>query len=182
MNRTLLSLLVVVSLTGCASKQKTSSATDTLPDAHNHRVPTAVAATPRNTAEDDEEALRRRGPLSADPVYFELDSATLKAESREMLNALATALRERPATRVTVSGHTCELGTIEYNIALGQRRAAVVRDYLRNLGVASSQLSIISYGEERPLSEAHTDEAFRKNRRAEFTFSSAEHASRATSH
>ncbi|WP_426752999.1 OmpA family protein [Myxococcus sp. Y35] len=121
-------------------------------------------------------------PLSADPVYFELDSATLRPESRDMLAQLATALRERPQTRVTVSGHTCELGTTEYNIALGHRRAAVVRDYLRNLGVEPSQLSIISYGEERPLSDAHTEEALRQNRRAEFTFSSPEHATRGQAH
>ncbi|MFP2962196.1 OmpA family protein [Myxococcus sp. 1LA] len=177
MNRTLLSLLAAVSLVGCASKQKTSSVTDELPNAH--RSPTATAATSTRNADEDEEAARRAmGSLSADPVYFELDSATLRPESREMLAQLATGLRERPLTRVTVSGHTCELGTTEYNIALGHRRAAVVRDYLRNLGVESSQLSIVSYGEERPLSDAHTEDAFRRNRRAEFTFSTKEQATR----
>ncbi|QDE69563.1 MULTISPECIES: OmpA family protein [Myxococcus] len=177
MNRTLLSLLAAVSLVGCASKPKTSSVTDNLPD--RQRSPAATAETSNRTSDEDEDAARRAtGPLSAEPVYFELDSATLRPESRDMLAQLATGLRERPLTRVTVSGHTCELGTTEYNIALGHRRAAVVRDYLRNLGVEPKQLSIVSYGEERPLSEAHTEEAFRKNRRAEFTFSSKEQATR----
>lgn len=177
MNRTLLSLLAAVSLVGCASKQKTPSVTDEAPNAH--RSPTATAATStRNTDEDEAAARGAMGSLAADPVYFELDSATLRPESRELLAQLATGLRERPLTRVTVSGHTCELGTTEYNIALGHRRAAVVRDYLRDLGVESSQLSIVSFGEERPLSESHSEEAFRQNRRAEFTFSSPEQATR----
>lgn len=177
MNRTLLSLFAAVSLVGCASKPKTSSATDNLPD--RQRGPTAAASTSHRTSDDDEDAARRAmSSLSAEPVYFELDSATLRPESRDMLAQLATGLRERPLTRVTVSGHTCELGTTEYNIALGHRRAAVVRDYLRNLGVEPAQLSIVYYGEERPLSEAHTEEAFRKNRRADFTFSSKEQVTR----
>ncbi|WP_163782827.1 OmpA family protein [Myxococcus vastator] len=177
MNRILLSLLAAVSLVGCASKPKTASATDHLPD--RQRSPTATAATSNRTADEDADAARRAmGPLSAGPVYFELDSATLRPESRDMLAQLATSLREQPLTRVTVSGHTCELGTTEYNVALGHRRAAVVRDYLRDLGVEPRQLSIVSYGEEQPLSEAHTEEAFHKNRRAEFTFSSAERATR----
>ena len=73
---------------------------------------------------------------------------------------------------MTVAGHTCELGTTEYNLALGQRRAASVRAYLVNLGVEPGRISVISYGEERPADP----NAPEKNRRAEFSFRLAEQA------
>ncbi|MCP3064512.1 OmpA family protein [Myxococcus sp. K38C18041901] len=106
-------------------------------------------------------------PIRLEPVYFELDSTTLRPEFRDTLTQLADALRQRPQAKVSITGHTCELGTTEYNLALGQRRASVVRDYLRRLGVEPSRLSTLSYGEERPLSASELE----KNRRAEFLVS-----------
>jgi peptidoglycan-associated lipoprotein len=107
--------------------------------------------------------------LSFEPVYYELDSATLKPESRQLLDGVAEALRRRPEVRVTISGHTCELGTTEYNLALGQRRAAVVRDYLRRLGVEADRISMVSYGEESPAVVGASESAWAKNRRREFS-------------
>ncbi|NTX62866.1 OmpA family protein [Myxococcus sp. CA051A] len=104
-------------------------------------------------------------PLALEPVYFELDSTTLRPEFRDTLTQLADALRKRPQARVNITGHTCELGTTEYN--LGQRRASVVRDYLRRLGVEPARLSTLSFGEERPLSTTELE----KNRRAELRVS-----------
>lgn len=102
-------------------------------------------------------------PLALEPVYFELDSTTLRPEFRDTLTQLADALRMRPQARVNITGHACEQGTTEYNLALGQRRASVVRDYLRRLGVEPARLSTLSYGEERPLSTTELE----KNRRTE---------------
>jgi peptidoglycan-associated lipoprotein len=170
MNRTLLCLALAASLTGCAAKNKNMAGT-----------PDTVASTPPPKASVTDTArptpgpeTARQGPvaLSTAPIYFELDSATLRPEFRQTLESLADELRNQPGTRVTVSGHTCELGTTEYNLALGQRRAAVVRDYLRRLGVEPGRISITSYGEERPLDAGQTESALERNRRAELSFSS----------
>jgi peptidoglycan-associated lipoprotein len=110
-------------------------------------------------------------PLSFEPIYYELDSATLRPESRQMLDGVAEALRRRPEVRVTITGHTCELGTTEYNLALGQRRAAAVRDYLRRLGVDADRITMVSYGEESPAVPGTGESAWARNRRSEFSIS-----------
>jgi peptidoglycan-associated lipoprotein len=112
-------------------------------------------------------------PLDFGPIYYELDSATLRPDSRELLERVAEALRPRPEARVTISGHTCELGTTEYNLALGQRRAAVVQDYLVKLGVDRDRIAIVSYGEERPAELGSGESVWSRNRRSEFTVSVA---------
>jgi peptidoglycan-associated lipoprotein len=164
MNPTLLALVLAAGLTGCAAKNKNLPGT---PDPLASTPPAPTRSDSARPAPGPETA--RQGPvaLSMDPVYFELDSATLRPDFRQSLEALAEELRKQPGTRVTVTGHTCELGTTEYNLALGQRRAAVVRDYLRRLGVEPGRISITSYGEERPLASE-----LEKNRRAELSFSS----------
>ncbi|HZI13395.1 MAG TPA: OmpA family protein [Myxococcus sp.] len=170
MNRTLLCLVLAAGLTGCAAKNKNTPGAP---------APLASTPPPRATAVAPERPVPgpetgQQGPVAlfTDPIYFELDSATLRPEFRQTLEVLADELRKQPGMRVTVSGHTCELGTTEYNLALGQRRAAVVRDYLRRLGVEAGRMSITSYGEERPLDTSLTDSALARNRRAELRFSS----------
>lgn len=108
-------------------------------------------------------------PLDFGPIYYELDSATLRSDSREMLERAAEALRKRPEARVTISGHTCELGTTEYNLALGQRRAASAREYMVRLGVEPERIGLVSYGEERPAEQGTGESVWSKNRRSEFT-------------
>jgi peptidoglycan-associated lipoprotein len=111
--------------------------------------------------------------LDFGPIYYELDSATLRPDSRELLEHVAESLRKHTQARVTISGHTCELGTTEYNLALGQRRAASARDYLVKLGVEPERISVVSYGEERPVELGHDESAWVKNRRSEFSISVA---------
>ncbi|NMO15021.1 OmpA family protein [Pyxidicoccus fallax] len=178
MHKTLLPLLLGLGLMGCAARPKTPTVTDA--SAATSTPATSTARTERAAEDADRDGQAALIPLSLDPVYFELDSATLRPEFRQTLEQLADGLRQRPGTRVTVSGHTCELGTTEYNLALGQRRAAVVRDYLRRLGVDASRIRTLSFGEERPLDDSHSEEAQNRNRRAEFSFSSDD-ASRGSS-
>lgn len=170
MTRTLPSLLLAVGLAGCASRAVN---TPTLDAGARQTVPAPVAPS-RDTAslpsaggEDDSLAA-----LTAPTLYFGLDSATLAPEARDELERIAQALRQRTLAKVTVSGHTCELGTTEYNIALGQRRADIVRAYLVRLGVEPRRISVVSYGEERPA-DVNAPE---KNRRAELSFRLSEQA------
>ncbi|WP_077340595.1 peptidoglycan-associated lipoprotein Pal [Pseudocolwellia agarivorans] len=99
-------------------------------------------------------------------VYFDFDTSTLNSQFASVLDAHAKFLTENSNVSVLVEGHADERGTPEYNIALGERRAKAVVTYLENMGVSSSQISIVSYGEEKPMVKDRSESAFAKNRRA----------------
>jgi len=101
-------------------------------------------------------------------IQFAFDDYNLSNKSKENLEKIASWMSKAPAAKVQIEGHTCDIGTSEYNLALGERRANSARKYLEGLGVSPARISTISYGEERPL-VPNADEANRsKNRRDEF--------------
>ena len=102
-------------------------------------------------------------------VHFDFDRYTLRSEATRVLDEAVSALREDPALRIEIEGHTCNIGTAEYNLALGDRRANAVREYLVSRGVSADRLRSISYGEERPKYENAREETRRLNRRAALT-------------
>ncbi|HCM84415.1 MAG TPA: peptidoglycan-associated lipoprotein Pal [Alphaproteobacteria bacterium] len=102
----------------------------------------------------------------ADRVFFGYDSSELTAEGRTALERQAEWLKTRPNLNATIEGHCDERGTREYNLALGERRAAAAKNYLVSLGVPAAQLSTISYGKERPAVEGSDEAAWAQNRRA----------------
>ena len=99
-------------------------------------------------------------------VYFDFDTSSLSGQYSALLDAHAKYLNDNSGVKVLVEGHADERGTPEYNIALGERRAKAVVTYLENMGVSSSQLSVVSYGEEKPMVKDRSESAFAKNRRA----------------
>ncbi|MBI3018470.1 MAG: peptidoglycan-associated lipoprotein Pal [Deltaproteobacteria bacterium] len=101
-------------------------------------------------------------------VHFEFDASGLTKEARTILKDNAEWLKGHKNIKVQVEGHCDSRGTQEYNLALGQKRAEAVRKYLADLGVAAKRLSTISYGEEKSLDFSETEEAWTKNRRAQF--------------
>jgi peptidoglycan-associated lipoprotein len=100
-------------------------------------------------------------------VYFEFDSFKLSSKSIQTLRSAVTAMKENSTIKITISGHADERGTREYNLALGQRRADAVRDYLAVNGIGKSRVSVKSYGEERLIAEGSDELSHSKNRRAE---------------
>ncbi len=102
------------------------------------------------------------------PVYFPFDSVELTASTRDTLAKLHAWLGTHPKTVLTIEGHCDEQWTTEYNVALGQRRAQAMADYLGRLGTASSRINTISFGAERPVVDGHDEVAWSKNRRGEF--------------
>jgi peptidoglycan-associated lipoprotein len=100
-------------------------------------------------------------------VYFEFDSFKLSSKSIQTLRSAVTAMKENSSIKITISGHADERGTREYNLALGQRRAESVRDYLAVNGVSKSRVLVKSYGEERLIAEGSDESNHSKNRRAE---------------
>jgi peptidoglycan-associated lipoprotein len=101
-----------------------------------------------------------------DRVLFGFDSSELTSGSQATLNRQAAFLAARPALRITIEGHCDERGTREYNLALGERRASVVRDYLVARGINAARIKTISYGKERPAAVGSNEAAWAKNRRA----------------
>ncbi|TWI71782.1 peptidoglycan-associated lipoprotein [Desulfobotulus alkaliphilus] len=101
-------------------------------------------------------------------VHFEFDSFALTSEAMKVLDAKVAWLRNNPEVKIIVEGHCDERGTREYNLALGDRRARSVKQYLVDSGIADARIATISYGEERPLDPAQNEAAWAKNRRAQF--------------
>jgi peptidoglycan-associated lipoprotein len=101
-------------------------------------------------------------------VHFDFDQAEIRNDDRSLLDRKAAILGANPALQVTISGHADERGSDEYNLALGNRRAAAVKTYLTNKGIDGGRLTVTSYGEEKPLAPGHDEDAWAQNRRAEF--------------
>ena len=101
-------------------------------------------------------------------IQFAFDDYSLSSKAKENLEKLASWMKKADTAKIQVEGHACEIGTNEYNLALGERRANSAKTYLEGLGIGAGRLSTISYGEERPLDPGHTEAARSKNRRAEF--------------
>jgi len=99
-------------------------------------------------------------------VHFDFDRYTLRPDATRILDEAINALREDATLRVNIEGHTCNIGTAEYNLALGDRRANAVKDYLVSRGVTANRLMTVSYGEERPKYDNSREETRRLNRRA----------------
>lgn len=178
MRRTVLvaSLLVaaLAFVPGCKKAQVQTAPTpisDSAPIAAPVEKPTEVtdgfkAETPAAPeVEPSIDELNARGVLKT--VYFDYDSDELRTDQRAVLQGNAEWLKRNAARAVEIGGHCDERGSIEYNLALGNRRANVVKDYLSNLGV-SNRLEAVSYGEERPADPGHGESAWSKNRRADF--------------
>ena len=101
-----------------------------------------------------------------DRVFYATNKSTLTTASRDTLRKQAAWMRKQKKVSVTVEGHADERGTREYNLALGERRANAVKDYLMTYGISGSRISVISYGKERPVNSGSTPLAWSQNRRS----------------
>jgi peptidoglycan-associated lipoprotein len=110
--------------------------------------------------------IERMGLLSE--IHFDLDSADIREADRPLLTKNADALKKFDFLRVTIEGHADERGTVEYNLALGERRAKAAQDYLVSLGVPADRLKTVSYGKEVPLCQQSSEDCWARNRRDHF--------------
>jgi peptidoglycan-associated lipoprotein len=99
-------------------------------------------------------------------VHFDFDRYSLRPEATRVLDEAVAAMKQDSTLRLTIEGHTCNIGTAEYNLALGDRRANAVKTYLTSQGISSDRLTTVSYGEERPKYDNAREETRRLNRRA----------------
>jgi peptidoglycan-associated lipoprotein len=128
----------------------------------------------RKAAADAEEARRNAGAIAAakaaiaQPIYFDYDKDEIRDDQKSALEAKIPVLTLNSDIRIRVAGNTDSRGSDEYNLALGQRRAATVKRYLISRGIAESRIETVSFGEERPAVQGENEEAWAKNRRDEF--------------
>ncbi|MDX1304617.1 peptidoglycan-associated lipoprotein Pal [Photobacterium sp.] len=160
--------LPMMTLAACSSTESTDSSAASETSTTGTSAEQTVVTTPVDggSAALSEQELRSQELRQEQTVYFKFDNAEIQADFQVMLEAHAEYLSGNPEMKVIVEGHADERGTPEYNIALGERRATAVAKYLQALGVSASQISIVSYGEEKPLVLGHTDVDYAKNRRA----------------
>jgi len=138
------------------------------PTVEAQAAPPAPAPAPEAKVEAAPPAAPEAIDLAGLRLQFAFDDYSLSSKSKENLEKLAGWMKKEEMAKIQIEGHTCDIGTNEYNLALGERRANSAKTYLEGLGVGSSRISTISYGEERPL-VPNSDEANRsKNRRDEF--------------
>jgi peptidoglycan-associated lipoprotein len=106
--------------------------------------------------------------IVSEKVHFAFDSSALSDHARQLLNSMADYLQKNQDINITVEGHCDDRGSDAYNIALGERRAESVRDFLVNQGIETSRLKTVSYGKERPIATGENETAWAQNRRAQF--------------
>lgn len=150
---------------GCKGRDKTTSDAGAGAESTPVTQDNKIDSTPMNFDAQGSDSNKIEG-LST--VFFDYDKSTLSPESRETLKKNADWMKKNTKVNVQIEGHTDSRGSIEYNLALGERRANAVKAYLQTLGISASRLKIISYGKERPLVQAETEEAWSRNRRANF--------------
>jgi peptidoglycan-associated lipoprotein len=126
----------------------------------------------RDTDAERDAELRRLAAVLEQMVFFDYDDSTIRPDAQEALAAKVPFLRANPAIRMRIDGHADERGSVEYNLALGMRRANAVREYLGGFGLDASRFETYSFGEDHPLVAGTGESAWSQNRRAEFRVTS----------
>ncbi|MGF1743985.1 peptidoglycan-associated lipoprotein Pal [Vibrio minamisatsumaniensis] len=174
LNKVLKGLMIalpVMAVTACSS---TDEATFATPGTESNQttsgtegnVDTTVVTPIDANGQLSEQELKEQALRETQTIYFAFDNSTIASDYEEVLAAHAAYLSNNADMKVTIEGHADERGTPEYNIALGERRAQAVAKYLEALGVQADQISIVSYGEEKPLLLGQSEDVYAKNRRA----------------
>ena len=174
LNKVLKGLMIalpVMAVTACSSTDEATSATsgtesNQSTSGSEGNVDTTVVTPIDANAQLSEQELKEQALRETQTIYFAFDNSTIASDYEEILAAHAAYLSNNVDMNVTIEGHADERGTPEYNIALGERRAQAVAKYLQALGVQADQISIVSYGEEKPLLLGQSEDVYAKNRRA----------------
>lgn len=154
-------LLAISSLTGCKSLKKNPAGVYGSGGLYGDGLSGELAMGDRFTGGTEH-------PGMFAPVYFGYDSSQIAASERSKIETVAQRLKQNNSVAVIVEGNCDERGSNEYNLALGERRAQAIRDYLASLGISADRIQTKSYGEENPANPGHDETAWAANRRGEF--------------
>ncbi|MDC8449406.1 MAG: peptidoglycan-associated lipoprotein Pal [Nitrospira sp.] len=179
-------LIALTIVSGCSGRRVTSGMEDQASLSRPSPAPEDEAAKVAPPARVEEPEMRlSEQPAAVNPpsspvpppsepvaelteVYFDFDQYTLRNEAKTELKAAATILKAQPDHTIVIEGHCDERGTSAYNFVLGERRAQAAKRYLQDLGLAASQIQILSYGKERPFCTEHSEACWQSNRRVHF--------------
>lgn len=159
--RLALAFVACALVVGCKGKQTKTDEVQTTPLTGEQ----GVDSTPMNFDATGSDSGRIEGLTT---IHFDYDKSSLSSEARSKLQGNVDWMKKNAGVRIQIEGHCDARGSIEYNLALGERRANSVKSYIVSQGIAANRLSTISYGKEKPLLQGDTEEAFSKNRRANF--------------
>jgi len=159
-------LLGILTMWGCPKKTEVTST----PEARQEAAPPAQQAPTTQPAPEAEAPKEKAAPAASGllPVYFDFDKSFIRSDVRDIMKANADWLKAHPKVKIKIEGNCDERGTIEYNQALGQRRAASAKKYLTDLGISAARISLISYGKEKPVCTEGAESCWQKNRRDDF--------------
>ncbi|MEK7824365.1 MAG: peptidoglycan-associated lipoprotein Pal [Candidatus Eisenbacteria bacterium] len=159
-------LIGVTLIAGCAKKPvATPTPAPTPPQVETPVPPPTSTPAPQAETPPAPSAVKSE---DFQPAFFDYDAYSLRDDARAVLDRNARTLRDNPKVGITIEGHCDERGTVEYNQALGERRAQVARDYLVAAGIDASRINLISYGKERPFATGQDEASWQQNRRAHF--------------
>lgn len=169
-------VLFVAAVLGACSKKKPEVVTPPpAPSTPVQTTPDTAGQGARRAAAEEEERRRAAAAATAaarntlaEMVFFDYDQSDIRGDMQDVLNRKVAIMRTNPGLTLRIEGHADERGTVEYNLALSLRRANTVRDYMTGFGIDASRLEVTGYGEERPLEQGSNEEAWSRNRRAEF--------------
>jgi peptidoglycan-associated lipoprotein len=152
--------LATLAAAGCSRKPKPAPPA---PPVETTQTPPSETTPPKESVSDTPAVA-----LGMKDIFFDYDKSILRGDMQEDLAGDGKHLLENSGMQVLLEGHCDERGTVEYNLALGERRAQAVKSYLVQYGIEASRLSTISYGEERPFVQGHDESAWSQNRRVHF--------------
>ena len=172
-------MVSLLTLWGCPKKTEvTASPTEqkevqneavTAPSTPAPAAETAPAATKTETVANEGKERAAAATEGLKPVYFDFDKSFIRTDARDTMQANAAWLLAHPKENIRIEGNCDERGTIEYNQALGQRRAASAKRYLTDMGVSAGHITLLSFGKEKPICTEHTESCWQQNRRDDFT-------------
>ena len=177
----LIALMAAASIAGCSTTPDDSGTTDTTATDQTSTTDSSSTEATYGAGDDTvsgvstgvdtsaQDSLKAMA-MKATTVYFDFDKSNVRPDAYEILKAHAAYLSANPSVSVRLEGHADERGTREYNLALGERRGNAASNYLTANGASSSQIQVVSYGEERPVAEANNESAWAQNRRVEIKY------------
>ena len=169
--------IAAIAAAGCSSNEKkdepvvTDRSSPVSPSGTGSTTSRTPSTTPGTGVATIDELRNPNSPLAKRSVYFDLDSNVVKDEYRATVQAHSRYMGDKRDSRIRIEGNTDERGSREYNLALGQRRAEAVKKVMTVLGVQDGRIETVSYGEEKPQSLGHDEQAWSQNRRADIKYS-----------
>ncbi len=168
-------VVIALMLGGCPKKAEVVSTPEpqkqTADEQQAAEATKRAAAEAKAKAEAEERAAAAETAAGLKPIYFDFDKAFIRSDAQAVMKANAEWLKAHPNVKIRIEGNCDERGTVEYNQAFGQRRAASAKKYMTDMGISGKHISLISYGKEKPACTESTESCLEKNRRDDLVVS-----------